>query len=407
MNTNLEKWRFYLNNVESPQIFIDWSWYSAVAATLQRRVSFGGDPSDNEFQIYPNMYLVFVGPPGVGKSITANKARDLINSVNNELTRRMGAKAKLIKIGPQTTSLAALVSFIGVNYTLSDITPLFGEKKIYHHCSVSLFATDELENLLSSEMGDLVSFLNTAWDCGSYYKITKTQGTDVLNNMCLNLLGCCTPEWISSSIASKILKAGFAARTIFVWGGAKRKFTPFIRVSEEQRKAKQEIVKYLADLANVYGEVKITPEAEEYFTKYYETMPFNRINKDKKLDYYYERKKVHIIKTAINIHFSDSTDMVLTIDDIKKAISLLEETEKTMHLALMYSGRNTLSSTASEVAEYLKECNRPVTEAEILQRFFSIATLNEIKTIMTYLYETKQIEIKRIGSDVCYSYKGQ
>ena len=405
LTPNLNRWRFYLKDVESPDLFINWTWFSVVSSALQRRVCFGGYPTDNKFQIFPNLYIVLVGPPGVGKSIVANKAKQLIDNVNMKVKRAYTGN-NLIKIGPQTTSLAGLISYIATNFTVTATNNSSDpfEGKFYHHCSLSLFCGDELENLLSSDSGDLISFLNTAWDCGSFHKITKTMGTDVIQNMCMTLLGCSTPEWVASSYTNKILKGGFAARTIFVYGGIKRKLIPFINVDDEQIKEYENIVNHISELTKLYGEVKMTKEANEYFVNWYNNSTEDRINKDSRLDFYYERKKVMMVKVALCSHFSERTTMVLDVDDIKRALEMLKDTEEVMHLALMYTGKNSLSSTALEILQFIKECNAPVSNVEILKRFFSTNTRNEINSVMIFLYETKQVTVKKINGQFYYEY---
>ena len=36
--TNIEKWRHFLKDLESPDMFVDWGFYSMIATALQRRV---------------------------------------------------------------------------------------------------------------------------------------------------------------------------------------------------------------------------------------------------------------------------------------------------------------------------------------------------------------------------------
>lgn len=402
---NLERWRYYLKDVESPDLYINWTWYSIISSALQRRVCFGGLPNENKFQIFPNLYVVFVGPPGVGKSIVANKAKELIDNVNLKVKRAYTGN-NLIKVGPQATTLPGLIRYIATNFTVTanPKIPEGNASRFYHHCSLSLFCGDELENLLNSDSGELMSFLNIAWDCGSFHKVTATQGTDIIHNLCMTLLGCCTPEWIASSYTNKILKGGFAARTIFVYGGTKRKMMPFIQINDDQVSEYNKLIDHVSELVNLFGEVKLTKEANDFFINWYKNSNENRSNKDTRLDYYYERKKIMVMKVALCSHFSDRTDLILEVDDIKRALDFLEETEDVMHLALMYAGKNPLSSTALEILQFIKECGQPVSDVDILKRFFSTNSRYDIKGVLLYLFDTKQVSITKVKDRFYYKY---
>src|SRR5215207_10197519 len=68
----------YTSDHQSPLIFRKWAAISAVAGALEQRVwvnPFGPKP------VYPNMYIVLVGPPGVGKTVLTNEVEALWNDV--------------------------------------------------------------------------------------------------------------------------------------------------------------------------------------------------------------------------------------------------------------------------------------------------------------------------------------
>ena len=73
---NLGKWRFYLKDIESPDLFIDWGFYSLISAALQRRVWLYPDA----MAIYPNIFTLLVGPPAAGKSRVISQIADIIKS---------------------------------------------------------------------------------------------------------------------------------------------------------------------------------------------------------------------------------------------------------------------------------------------------------------------------------------
>ena len=74
--TNIEKWRHFLKDLESPDIFIDWGFYSMLATALQRRVWLYPDT----FTLYPNLFTMLVGPPAAGKSRVISQVSEFIKN---------------------------------------------------------------------------------------------------------------------------------------------------------------------------------------------------------------------------------------------------------------------------------------------------------------------------------------
>ena len=62
--TNLERWRLYMKDITSPNSFIDFGFYFMISAALQRRVWLW---SEDHSPLYPNLYVIMVGEPGLGK----------------------------------------------------------------------------------------------------------------------------------------------------------------------------------------------------------------------------------------------------------------------------------------------------------------------------------------------------
>jgi len=123
--TNLEKWNFYLKDLESPQVFLDWTFYGMISAALQRRLWIG---SFGKKEIYPNLYLIFIGPAGVGKSIAANEAKSLFKSFDGFNDK--GRPTSIIKTAPDSVTLEALTRFLHNNYVTRPWPANFGKPDI-------------------------------------------------------------------------------------------------------------------------------------------------------------------------------------------------------------------------------------------------------------------------------------
>ena len=117
--------------------------------------------------------------------------------------------------------------------------------------------------------------------------------------------------------------------------------------------------------------------------------PYNRPNRSLKLDHYYARKNIHVLKMAMILHFTDHTDMVINLEEVKAALALLDATEANMHYALSFDNRNPLAIIATRIAKWLRLGQR--SSEEILIEFYEQGNRGEIQECLTFLVNTKKI----------------
>jgi len=404
MNTNLERFNFYLRDIESPQLFIDWTFYAMISAVLSRKVSLFGRPDmGGSNLVFPNQFVVLVADPGIGKSIAANQSEEMIKSFDG--LDKNNKPTQLVKLGPSSTTLEAMLRYMNNHYDIIKVPKdLCGvDGKIYTFSSLALLKGEELGTLFKEDTHDLVTFITEGWGCRDFSRDTKTQGSDMVKNMCLTLLGACTPDWIQRNVSSKILSEGFAARTIFVYGPEKRHLRHKIVFDTDQLAAREVIRNHIKQLATVYGEVKLSPKTDAWLEEWY--LHRNKpLNDDKRLKDYYSRKRIHLYKLGMAVHFADSVELEVTIKDFEIALDLLARTEQQMHSALAGSGTNPLFTLAQGVLEYLKHKGK-ASGKRLLLEFFDEAPngLESINAALEFLTTTNQIVSSAATGEVVYA----
>ncbi len=376
--TNLERWHHYFRDVESPGLFIDWTWVATIGAALRRNVSLFGPPSSEFGPIYGNMYVIFIAPPGIGKSVSADGSKDMFKSIPRVLDKT-GKMIDIIKLGPNTSTVQALIKYLNTNYTIKEnIDGIAG--KIYTSSPLAFLCTDELASLVQEGSDDLVSFLNTAWDCKDFSKDTIGRGPEFIKNTCMTLIGCAVPEWIREPTTVKLMKSGFAARCVFVYGETKR----FRRLRFTRDKAQLEswehLKRHIVDVTKLFGEVKLSAEADAWYEHYYNSgeMDKARKNPNKRLDEYYSRLKIHNLKTAIGLHFGESLSMQIELSTLQAAIKMNAMTELNMHKALSGGGRNILAGVAEDMIIFAQNNEGTVDSRELILEFYGRGKLDEL-----------------------------
>lgn len=404
--TNLEKWQYYCQDYESPELYISWGYYALIGAAIQRRVWFfsnqlTGMPSESS--VFCNMYPILVGPPACGKSRIIALVK---SAATNPLLKKAipnGDSVKLVPsiyCTPDSITFEAFFPFLKeANAGVKKEIEIEGKKVnvlITHNSVIALI--EELGVLLRKNTEDVVSVLNQCYDARNVSRRTQTWGTEEISNVCVSMLAGTTPDFIRRAMTNQVISEGFSSRVNFIFADKPRFYRGFRPISKEQQAAMNEIHKHVAILANtVCGEIKLTDEAEKYFDEVYESgklTGIERINKDSKLDTYYGRKKMHWRKLASIHHFSERTDsMIVELESVKAAERILADSEVNMHLAFRAAGRNPLYDVATDIVKFIGQHVDGVSYKKLLLVFTRDATKVELDECMNYLNVTEQVKL--------------
>lgn len=404
--TNLEKWHFYNKDLVSPDIFIDWAFYSMITSCLQRRVWTNNltDP------LFSSLFVFLCGPPGAGKGRIIKEYNKVLRHWKREdevqekpigipSVEEMIKKEKptLIPIGPESVTFEKLVSIMSKNGRSFFYQTSQGIKKVFLHSSIC-FGLEELSSLLRKQTNDLVNFLLVAYDCGSYRYETMSRGEDRIHNMCLNLLAGTTPDFVKTIFDTSLIDQGFSSRSVFVYAGGNR----FERLrgadrTSEQLQAYKEFLDHIKELGSVKGQCEFTKDAIDYLEYWWahEAKGDKRINKAPKLDGYYSRKNITTQKLAMAVHYGEKTDMLVTLEEAKVALNVLSITEKPMHLAIKLRDKNINAASAEDLYNFLIKAG-PQSEKAIMIEFYSAFKdgLDDLKKALNDLIKMGKLEFK-------------
>lgn len=424
-----------------------------ISAALQRRVWMGNKLD----ALYPNMYCIPVGDPGVGKGRVIKQVESILKHhpyvplnkklkqapekkpliLQNRVERNIPAGVNVVKpqafqnaanvaaelsgekpkeaitekvlalpVGANATSYEALVSNLSKNRRPAHYykTNGKGEKELVIETHASMcFCLEEVSSLFRKSMESLVDFLITAWDCGDYKYETRTHGAENIYRCCLSLFGGTTPSFMRRVFSDDLLTDGFAARTLFIFEPSNRfdvVFPP--EFTSEQLLFREEIVTHVGKLIELNGEVNPSPEAREYLEDWNKNIrPHFRPNNSLKLNGYYARKHVHWHKMAMAFHFgqADFDGMIISKETYEKALVYLEEIERRMHYAINIEGQNPLAKPSRNILAYLK-ANGPQTFPQLIIEFFSDVREAELKEILQHLKSTGSVETLQVEDPV-------
>lgn len=334
--TFLRSYMEFSSGTEIAETYHFWSGIFALSAIVNRRVWV----DMGLYKLYPNLYVILLGPPGSGKDLAMDTSRLIVEEVGGvNFSGDAQTKESLVRCMRDDCPVT-----ISVNGTTVVISPM------------AMYAT-ELSHLLGPNSGHMIDFLTTIYTKDKQYTTkTKNKGDDIILRPFLGLLAGTTRSWITTYLKSDIIGGGFTRRAIFVNEPARASIRdkslrkPFLTVTSSQVVARKTVLTYAESLKTVVGEFGWSPEAREEYTRWYMTRD---IPEDPDIEGYYLTKPNQVIKVAMLVSLSESSSLIITKDHWEVAMALLDKTEANLKQVFQGIGRNELNAVASKLLEYL------------------------------------------------------
>jgi hypothetical protein len=392
-NPFVKKWLNFVDGSESPEIFNLWTGLSAVAACLGRRSSI----VTGRIRLYPNMYVILVGPAAVRKSSTASIVKEILK------------RHTPVKFGPDDTAgmrqglIAAFLDAYGtreksVKAKISDdIATIFAEsvatekrkteidelqlnpdmdasekavmeqmllssksildmpKKKYKHeanenVDHDLFIfSDELSDFIGMNQSEMTGCLTSLYYPKDDYIYKLSQTTTRVNRPGLNILACTTPTSLMKHLPEVAIGQGFSSRTMFVYAGRSRGKV-FIPKALDQETSNE-----FGRLFNTIftWNVEFTRDANALFAQEKIYLDYKLDIVDTRFANYEQRRDMHLTKLTMVLAAARGST-VISHDDVIDAQLILEETEKEMHLSLGELGINKASLAKQHMREVIE-----------------------------------------------------
>lgn len=312
----------YTAESESPEEYHKWVAISVIAGAIRRKAFF----DMSYFALYPNLYIVLVGPAGRCKKSTAMR-----------VGRSMLAAIPDINFTTDSTTRERLIQ---------DLSQAFRDG----HSSMTAYSS-EFASLLTSSGMDMVVFLTDIFDSPhEWVHTSKSGGTNKIKAPYLNLIGATTPDWIAKAMPLDTVGIGLTSRIVFVYQDTPRVRPAFPVLSPEQHKLRDLLIEDLTSMSILAGEYKFDADGKAAYEKWYQARIENpNITGDPRLNGYYERKPMHLIKLCMLLSASFGDEMIITEKVLTMALKLFTEVEDKMTKVFANVGKNPLTVDYDEV----------------------------------------------------------
>jgi hypothetical protein len=340
------------------------------------------------FDIFPNMYIVLVGPSGCRKGTAMGVGQKFLTDLG-------------IKMAAEATTREALIKALGE----SNDTTVGTDNEVYLHASLTIYSP-ELTVFLGYNNVQLMSDLCDWFDCREQWTYrTKNQGTDTIYGVWVNLCGATTPDLLKSTLPSDAIGGGLTARMIMVYAPKKEKTVLLPIETDEEKELRSMLLSDLEKISMLSGPFRVDDSFIDNYTRWYAQADDNPPFDDPRMGGYIERRPLHTLKLSMIVSASRSSSRIVTGDDFIRAKKILETTESYMLRAYSGVGKSKLSDVLSDVMYYIA-AEKLTTEKRLLQRFWQDADKFELDRILQTLDSMGFIAIKVTGTEKVIKYKG-
>lgn len=334
----LSDYREYASGSEAHPTYHTFSALVALSSVISRRtwIDMGF------FNVYPNLYVILVGPAGNRKTSAMSVAKGLLRELKGKVpfSAECVTKEKLVLDIRDNERIIE-------KFSVEVSEEVIKKQRIYTPMTVMV---TELSEFLGAGGVGMINFLTTIYDQDFYDHRTKNKGDVLITGPFLNLLACTTPDWITAYLRTDVISGGFSRRAIFVLETGKSGRIPFPEVTPTMRAAWDKCVAYANSLSRVAGPFKWDPSAREFFSDWYKKLS---IPTDPMIVGYYETKHMQLLKVSMLLALSESPDLVLRIPHLQSGLALLQLAEDNLLRVFSGIGRNVLNAASQKVMDQM------------------------------------------------------
>jgi hypothetical protein len=388
LNNWVDSYLEYTEGLPSPLLFRKWAAIFFVAAAIERKVWVRTMGSN----LYPGLYVVLVGSPGIGKGQAIYQGEQLLREVPE------------LHIGPSDMTAASMID--ALNESTRRIL-LLGQPDPFVEFNSLAVISRELGVLIPSWETSLMNNLTDIYD--GFTVDQKRRGKDLrikISHPQINFLGACTPSYLNETLPPGAWDQGFISRTLLIYSGERNKKDPFDEAYSVAR-LRNDLLHDLKTIAQEYGQLAFTTPAAAAIKAWVKAgNPPEPTHA--RLQFYNARRTAHLLKLCMISSLAHSGDRTITIENYAEALNWLIEAERYMPdiFKSMVSGGD--SSAMEETWNfvwtlYAKE-HQPVAEYRVVNFLRERVPAHAVNKILEVMVKGRMFEIS-IGDNEFKGYK--
>ena len=335
--------------------------------------------------LYPNVYILLIGGPGVGKTDALRNTQDLWATLPD------------LKVAPSSVSRASLADSLNAA-ARSILRPQEGTFIKFNSLQV---CAEEFGTFLSAYETEFMSTLNKLFDCTPYSESKRSMKESLsIPNPQLTIAAGTTPAWLSNTLPESAWSEGFSSRLIMIFCQEIVKVRLFEIIHQDEA--------LLADLEYdlkaihaMYGQMMIEPSVSEAIQAWY-MLNGPPIPEHPKLAHYLPRRPLHLMKLCTILSAARSNEYIIRMEDYQEALDMLLEAETYMpdiFKSMTYnSDTNVIDETFSFLWQAYSKEGKGISEHRIIHFISQRAPSYSVEKILNIMIQSGIITVDSIGT---------
>ena len=373
----LDSYVEYTEDFEPPAVFARWAGILTLAVAAGHRVWL----EEANTKIWPNLYVVLVGPSGVGKGQSMREVLPFIEKLG-------------VPISPDKITIPRLTKDLAGAMRFDDELGAYTPYLIWAEELPSFLGLDAYK---SGKLADLT----TLFDCAKQWESsTKHQGDDKIAQPYICMLAGATASSLFDVLPPASVGQGFTSRLVFVETkeyGQRVPEKPW--VEEFHGRLRESLLHDIEIIGKMRGAMRLSDVARVYWNDYYLNRPQPQEEYgDERLQGYAARKPFYAKKLALLLAMAERPQtsehpMLVEAHHIERAFHLLGDVDKALVDVYSEIAKDSVIGHYSKVVKWL--AGKPemrCTRAEISQRFAYALNAKELTACMASLADMGIIE---------------
>lgn len=364
----------YNEGWEVPESFSIWGAMSLLSTVVGRKAWV-----DLEyFKHYCNLYIVFVGTPGSGKSV----AKDFVRAI---ITQNFPS----IPQGADVQSREDIMKRMGEEDAVRAFKSVGGKMEYFRPYFLCI---DELGNFLSVDakkmIGTLVGAFSTTLLTSSY----KNAGSDYIENPYITMLACVPPDWMMANMKIDLFSGGLGRRLIIVYD-QNEKCMPWPKLPTDHGAILKRMLDHLKMVKDLHCVFTPDEEAREWYSTWYvEHKKTKHLQDNPIIRQFWETKQVMLWKVSMAVALGAyEFKPIIKRDHMQQAMALLDMLEPKVAKLTSGIGRNELAGIAAQMLETLTTVGGQMIEKRFRVSYFRHVRDHEYNEAIMHLKNAEEV----------------
>lgn len=376
---------------EAPQSFYYWSALSAISAVMKDSVWI----QRHAYLAYPNIYVMLHARSGLKKGPPINLAKDIVKRTG--VTRIISGRS----------SIQGILKEMGTNESMPGGKIRFGGKAIAYIVSSELTSSLVEDKAAATILTDLYDRNYNSDDWASLLKMESFK----LRDPTITMLTATNQAHSDDFFSQRDIQGGFYARTFIIYE-TKRNTINSLMTAPERTPDKDKLAEYLGKISLLKGPFKnfqntdgsLTPAAKYYdqwYINFCNTIDEQRIEDETGT---LNRFGDSVLKVAMLLSLSESSEMELTITHMENAINKCEMLIGNARRTTFgkKGGAADLNQKTLIINELMARSNHTITREVLLRKYWMHGNSEDWDKIMANFNDSGLIQTRMMGDMIAY-----